>query len=104
MLVSRSGLDAAKIVINHEPYLLAFKDSCSAELLKEVSENEDFERGLLWLITPDQSHKAEIIDLVHAVAAGLTGVEWAVPISYQKIKTVHSITTPTLSTETEGSG
>ena len=62
-------LSAEEIVIDHKPYLLTFRDSCSAELLAEVSESEDFERGLLWLIALDENYKSEVVDLVRAVVA-----------------------------------
>ncbi|MBE9178545.1 hypothetical protein IQ268_08235 [Oculatella sp. LEGE 06141] len=57
----------SEIVVDHKPYLLTFIDSCSAELLAEVSESEDFERGLLWLIALNENHKAEMIETIRAV-------------------------------------
>jgi hypothetical protein len=56
-----------EIVIDHKPYLLTFTDSCSAELLADIAESEDFERGLLWLIALDKNHRAEIIELIRTV-------------------------------------
>lgn len=56
-----------KLVIDNEPYLLAFRDSCSAELLTSVAESEDFENALLWLTSLGKEDTAKIVNLVRAV-------------------------------------
>ncbi len=57
----------AEIIIDSEPYLLAFRDSCSADLLTDVAQSEDFQRGLLWLVSLSKENKAEIVDLIRAI-------------------------------------
>lgn len=56
-----------EIIIDSEPYLLAFRDSCSVDLLTDVAESEDFQRGLLWLVSVNKENKAEIVDVIRAI-------------------------------------
>jgi hypothetical protein len=50
-----------KIKTSKHTLLVNFIDSCSADLLKEIVESEEFERGLLRLVTVDQNRLNDII-------------------------------------------
>lgn len=65
--LGRELTNEPEIIIDSKPYLLAFRDSCSAELLADVAESEDFQRGLLWLSSLSKENEAEIVDHIRAI-------------------------------------
>lgn len=54
--------------INGKPYLFYFQNVCSAQLLEDISvEDEDFERALLWLVSAEKNDKSKIYEAIRAM-------------------------------------
>ncbi len=67
--LGRELTDAPAVFINGKPYLLDFIKSCSAKLLADIATSEDFERGLLWLVSLNIEDKERVYSLVRTIEA-----------------------------------
>jgi hypothetical protein len=67
--LGRELSDAPARRIDGQSYLLVFVASCSAELLTDVAESEDFKRGLLWLVPFSREDEVRAYDLIHTMAS-----------------------------------
>ncbi len=54
--------------VNGRPYFFYYQNTCSAELLENISAgDDDFKRALLWLISAEKNEKLKIYEVIRAM-------------------------------------
>jgi hypothetical protein len=60
--------NAKSLRIDQTEFLITYIRECSLELLADVAESEDFQRGLLWLSALDPTEQAQLAALIERVS------------------------------------